>query len=173
MFFYTVRLVNHSIIISNERYNLTSLQHFVFGHWGMILFFCSEFIYSLSNCDAQLYKLFESPESVWFILSLSYQHQTGHVASLLSSKPSRLQHFCMFLSSAFKCDDNSHEQNTKTKTATCSKMRASPSRLISVPDSSAVCLTRRLGSFTPWHNSGCRGCSPPDPCHTISFLLFR
>lgn len=28
-----------------------------------------------------------------------------------------------------KCDDNSHEQHIKTKTATCSKMSASPSRL--------------------------------------------
>lgn len=77
--------------------------------------------------------------------------------------PSRLQNFCMFFELSPKCDDNSHEQNTKTKTATCSKMRASHSRLIFVSDSPAVCLTRRAGSFTRWHNSGCRGCCPPRP----------
>lgn len=38
--------------------------------------------------------------SVWFTLSLSYQLWTGHVVSLLSSNPSRLHSFCMFLSAA-------------------------------------------------------------------------
>lgn len=52
-----------------------------------MIFPYSEFFNPLSTHDAQLYELFESPEGVWFMLSLSYQLQTGRVASLLSSYP--------------------------------------------------------------------------------------
>lgn len=125
-------LANHSLSISLGRCNLTSLQHFILGHWGMILSYSEYFNPPTppqpSNIWCILYKLFESPEGVWFMLSLSYQLQTGHVASLIIL-PSRLHNFCMFFELSPKCDDNSHEQHIKTKTATCSKISASPSRL--------------------------------------------
>lgn len=123
-------LVKYSISISHGRYNLTRWQHLVLGQWGTILSYC-EFFCPVSAYDAPLYKLFKPPEGVSFMLSLSYQLWTGHVASSLIIPPSIppiLQNFSTFLSSAPKCDDNSHEQNTKTKktAAACSKTRASP-----------------------------------------------
>lgn len=91
--------------------------------------------------------------------------------------PPVLQKFSMFLSSAPKCDDNSHEPNTKTKTAAaCSKMRAFPLVpnfffFVGFSYSDFDKIAWQCGAVAQWHDSGCCESCRLWPCHTISSVL--
>lgn len=111
--------------------------------------------------------------SVWFTPSLSYQHWTGHGASLLPHS------FCLFLSSALNAMMTIVTNRTPRQKLPLAAKCQPPTRayffFFCPPFSPASCLTRRPGSSTAHAQARCArpvmGAAHPDLCHTISFPL--
>lgn len=169
-------LVTYNISISLGRYNLTRWQHLVLGQWSMILSFC-EFLRPVSaRCPTIQIILTARRCLIYAECELSAPNRPCSFFSYHPAQhpPSCRNSVCFWAQPLNVITIVMNRTQRQKLLLLAAKWEPSPTCLIffvGLSYSDFDKIAWQCGAVAQWHDSGCCGCCPLWPCHTISSVL--